>query len=183
MPMYNYPLRAWADGWPPVTALDMAGISQAIGSLDARVGLLEDQVATMGRGRVNAGNSTTGPANVTTTETVFHTLTTNLEARRFRYTWQGTVVGNAVSGSPYFAVRIRVQYGNTLTVGSGTEVIMVPITLALGGNWDHYEFAGEFYLPAPGAVTVGMTIVRTAGTGGVDVRGGAYYFLDDVAAA
>jgi hypothetical protein len=183
MPMNNYPLRAWADGWPPVTALDMSAINQAIGSLDARVAVVEDLVATMGRGRVNGGNSTTGPSNVTTTETVFHTLTTNLEARRFRYTWAGTLVGNGATGSPYFNVRIRVQYGSSLVVAGSTEVINSPITLALGGNWDHHEFAGEFYLPTPGTVTVGMTILRTAGTGGVDVRGGAYYFLDDVAPA
>jgi len=137
-----------------------------------RISNLETLTTPAPRGRVASQYfSAAGPTNVTTTETAFDTITfPAVSGRRYRVYWDGDFVANGATGHPYFRVTMAWQSGSTLNTGT-TPFISRIIALIAAGDWEHHTFFGEFVSNFTGTAVTGMTVQRTAGTGGINVVG------------
>ncbi len=149
--------------------------------LDARVTSLEGGTSSMLGAKARA-TSSTGTNGITTTETIFHSVTFTASAgRRYRVTLDQQFV---FSDTSYFVLRGRWATGATVTA-AGNQFYYRFISAGTPGNWEGPKtvVADITGMPA-GQVTVGFSIVRSTGSGTVDARADASdlkrIYIDDI---
>ncbi|MEA5367707.1 hypothetical protein VA596_49810 [Amycolatopsis sp., V23-08] len=167
MTLYNYVLRNWAAGWPPVSYLDMLQINNAIGSLDVRVDTLEQRAPGL-----LADLHATSSSSFNTTETVVDSAVVTLVAgRRYRVKHQGGV-STSVSGATWppgtgLLFAIRAKFTNVVDT-SGTAVWINDKGYVSNAANEPFRNEATFTATATGTwAIVGTVRNTTTGTGAV----------------
>ncbi|WP_439377500.1 hypothetical protein [Amycolatopsis lexingtonensis] len=167
MTIYNYPLRNWAAGWPPVSYVDMLQINQAISSLDGRVDTLEQRAPGL-----LADLHATSSSSFSTTETVVDSaIVTLVWGRRYRVRHHGgastSVNGAAWPAGTGLTFAIRAKFTNVVDT-SGTAVWINDMPYVSNAANQPFRNEATFTATATGTWTIVATVRNsTTGTGAV----------------